>query len=129
MDKINFFALFLLILCLFLLFPLMCDTENKNLGSGFVYNAEHKHILGKIDILPTIISYNYDEHFIVAKQRPQKYNEAIYDKTEYVYPLGCDTIYYWLIIKHEQKVFGAMDYESFQKLKKKYKVPDKLVLE
>lgn len=129
MDKIKIFVLFLLLICFFCFFPQMCDTENKNLGSGFVYNAEHKHILGKIDIPPTIISYNYDKHFIIVKQKPKKNNEAIYDKIEYIYPSGRDTIYYWLIIKEEQKVFGAMDYESFQNLKKKYKVPNKLVLE
>jgi hypothetical protein len=106
----------------------MFDTDSKNLGSGFVYNAEHKDIAGKMDIPPTIISYDYDKNFIIAKQKPKEFNEAIYDKMEYVYPLGRDTVYYWLIIKQEQKVFGALDYDSFQKLKREYNVPDKLIL-
>jgi hypothetical protein len=121
------FGVFLL-LCIFLFFTLMCDTDSKNLGVGFIYNVEHKHIIGKIDIPPTIISYDYDKHFIIVKQKPKEFNEAIYDKMEYMYPLGRDTVYYWLIIKKEQKVFGALDYNSFQKLKKEYKVPDKLIL-
>jgi hypothetical protein len=114
------------LLCFFLLFSQMCDTDSKNLGGGFVYSAEHKHILGKIDIPPTIISYDYDKNFIVAKQKQKKYNEAIYDKMEYVYPLGRDTVYYWLIIKQEQKVFGPLDYGSFQELTQKYNIPNKL---
>lgn len=117
-----------LLLCFFLFFSQMCDTDSKDLGNGFVYNTEHKHILGKIDIPPTVISYDYDKHFIVAKQKPKEFNEAIYDKMEYVYPLGRDTVYYWLIIKQEQKVFGALDYDSFLQLKKEYKVPDNLIL-
>jgi hypothetical protein len=131
MDKMKILKItigIVLLLCFFLFFSLMCDTDSKNLGSGFVYNAKHKHITGKIDIPPTIISYDYDKHFIVAKQKPKEFDEAIYDKMEYVYPLGRDTVYYWLIIKQEQKVFDALDYDSFLKLRKEYKVPDNLTL-
>jgi hypothetical protein len=117
------------LVCLLLFLSQMCDTDSIKLGGGFTYNAENKHILGQnIDIPPTIISYDYDRHFIVAKQKPKKFNEAIYDKMEYIYPLGRDTVYYWLIIKKKKTVFGALDYDSFQKLKKEYNVSDKLVL-
>jgi len=34
-------------------------------------------------------------------------------------------VYYWLIIKQEQKVFGPLGYDSFQQLKKEYNVPNK----
>jgi hypothetical protein len=118
----------LFISILFLFFGQTCDTDSKNLGCDFIYSSEHKHITGKIDIPPTIISYDYDKHFIIAKQKPKEFDEAIYDKMKYVYPLGRDTVYYWLIVKQEQKVFGPLDYDSFQKLKKEYNVPDKLVL-
>jgi energy-coupling factor transporter transmembrane protein EcfT len=64
----------LFILILFLFFWQMCDTDSKTLGSDFIYSAEHKHITGKIDIPPTIISYNYDRNFIIAKQKPKKYH-------------------------------------------------------
>jgi hypothetical protein len=105
----------------------MYDDDSKNLGNDFVYNAEHKHILGKIDIPPTVVSFDYDKHFIIAKQKPTQFHNVIYDKMEYVYPLGRNTIYYWLIIKKEQKVFGPLDSISFQKLKMQYNVADKLV--
>lgn len=121
--------LVILIFVLFLFFSQMCDTDSKKLGSGFVYSAEHKDIRGKIDVPPNILSYDYDKKFIIAKQKPKEHDEAIYDKMEYRYPLGRDTVYYWLIIKKEQKVFGALDYDSFLQLKKEYKVPDNLKLE
>lgn len=114
---------------IFLFISLIYDSDNKKLGDDFVYNAENKHIVGNVDIPPTIISYDYDKHFIIAKQKPKAYNEAIYDKMEYIYPLGRDTIYYWLIIKQEQKVIGPLDYDSFLKLKKEYKVSDSLKLQ
>ena len=119
-----------LFLCLFIFLLLLSGyTDCTDLGSGFSYYDDNKHILGKIDIPPTIISYDYDDDFIVAKQKPQEFNYAIYNKRDYIYPLGRDTVYYWLIIKESQQVIGALDYDSFQELKKKYKVPDKLLLE
>lgn len=114
---------------IFLFISLIYDSDNKKLGDDFGYNAENKHIVGNVDIPPTIISYDYDKHFIIDKQKPKAYNEAIYDKMEYIYPLGRDTIYYWLIIKQEQKVIGPLDYDSFLKLKKEYKVSDSLKLQ
>jgi len=129
-DKIKLYILYLLLPCLlFLVLSQMCDTDNKDLGRGFVYNAEYKHILGRVDIPPTIISYNFNMHFIVAKQKPKRFDDAIYDKMEYVYSQGRDTCYYWLIIKQEQRVFGPLDFNRFQDLKEYYKVPDELTLE
>jgi hypothetical protein len=113
----------------FLFLSLMCDTDSEKIGNGFVYNAEQKHIIGKVDIPPTIISYDYNNDFIVAKQKPKKYNEAIYDEMEYVYPLGRDTVYYWLIIKEKQKIVGPLDYDDFLLLKRAYKVPNNLKLQ
>lgn len=117
-----------LILCIVLFYPLMYKTSTADLGGGFTYGEEQKHILGKIDIPPYVLSYDYDERFIVAKQRPKEYNEAIYDRMEYVYPLGRETTYYWLILKKEQKVLGPLDSNKYEQLKSEYNVSDKLVL-
>lgn len=128
MDKMKIGIL--LMLSIFLLFFSLqiYDFGDINLGNGFVYNEEHKHILGSIDVPPTVISYNYDKHFIVIKQIPKKHNDAIYDKKEYSYPLGRDTTYYWLIIKQEQQVFGPLDYDAFHTLTGTYNVPDHLLI-
>ena len=129
MDKVKIFIIgcgILLFLCLFLFFSQMCDTDSKNLGNGFVYNAEHKHILGNIDIPPAVVSFDYDKNYIIAKQEPVQFHNAIYDKKEYIYPQGRDAIYYWLILKEDQKVFGPLDSIQFLKLRKDYGVPEKL---
>jgi hypothetical protein len=112
----------ILFFCFFLFFSLIYDPDSKDLGNGFVYNAEHKHIVGKIDIPPTVISYDFDKYFIVIKQKPKAFDEAIYDKMEYCYPMGRDTIYYWLIIKKGHCIFGPLDENQFKKLKEKYNV-------
>ncbi len=132
-DKIIYYSVFFL--CLFCLICNACSDYSKNLGEGYTYAHEgtgtncifHEYPTSGGEIPPDVISYAYDKNFIVAKQKPNEFNCA-YEK-EISYPLGRDTIYYWLIIKQEQKVFGALDYDSFLQLKKKYKVLDNLILE
>lgn len=128
MKYVRFISIGLFIFCLFFLFTMVCEPNNKNLGGGFVYSDEHKHIVGKVDIPPIVMAYDYDNDFIIAKQKPKEYDEIIYDTKEYYYPFGRDTIYYWLIIKNQQKVIGPLSFEDFQHLKIKYKVPAKLKL-
>ena len=121
-------SLIILLFILLLFFLQMFDTDSKNLGSSFIYSDVHKHILGKIDIPPTIISYDYDKHFIIVKQKPKKYNEEIYDKIKYIYPLGRDTVYYWLIIKDNHTVYGPLDIDEFNAARNKYNVSTDLKL-
>jgi hypothetical protein len=85
--------------------------------------------MGKIDIPPEVLSYDYDKQFIIVKQKPTKYHYAIYDDKEYVYPSGRDTIYYWLIIKVDEEVLGPLDFDEFKELRKEYGVPNELILE
>jgi hypothetical protein len=125
-TKIILFVIFALIFILFI--PQNCDTDSKRLGNGFVYNAEHKHITGEIDIPPYVLSFDYDKEYVIAKQKPKEYNEVIYDKREYIYPLGRDSIYYWLIIKKEHKVLGPLNLNQFDSLRLHYNVPKELVL-
>ena len=78
------------------------------------------------EMIPSnVLSYNYNSNFIIALQKPKEYDEA-YD-TKYAYPLGRDTVYYWLIIKEKQKAIGPLDSTQFCEARKKYNVPDKLV--
>lgn len=65
-TKIVFLVILIFISFLFL--SQILDTDSKNLGSGFVYDSEHRHITGKIDIPPNIISYDYDKNCIIVKQ-------------------------------------------------------------
>ncbi|MBN2829921.1 MAG: hypothetical protein JXR56_06355, partial [Candidatus Cloacimonetes bacterium] len=75
----------------------------------------------------TILSYDYNKQFIIVKQKPEKHPYAASDRG--IYPAGRDTIYYWLIIKAEEEVLGPLDFEKFKELRKKYGVPNELILE
>jgi hypothetical protein len=118
-------VLMLLIYVLFLFFYDYAD--NKDLGNNFTYFDEQKAIIGKVDIPMTILSYDYNKQFIIVKQKPEKYPYTASDRG--IYPSGRDAIYYWLIIKAEEKVLGPLDFEEFKELRKKYGVPNELVLE
>ena len=87
-----------------LAFSLSSNDEVK-LGNNYIYDAEHQHIIGAIDIPPVIINYKYNEKFIVAKQSPTAFDNVIYDKMKYDYYLGRDTIYYWIIYKQTMSIF------------------------
>jgi len=104
-----------------------------DLGSNYTYsNGYIVQIYGKNlnlkkggEIPSNVISYNYNRRFIVAKQKPKEYDEAW--ETEYIYPLGRDTVYYWLIIKGKKEVLGPLDNIQFCEEINKHKVPDRLV--
>jgi hypothetical protein len=110
------------------------ETTTK-LGSGYIYYRGggdynyiyHENYPRERKIPRNIISYNYKRSgsFIVAKQKPSEYDES-WEK-EVIYPLGRDTVYYWLIIKEDHKILGPLDSIQFCKEIKKYHVPDKLV--
>ena len=143
MRKILSLLFFLLVLLWFLvLFGLTSDTEIKKLGYGFSYASEHKDITGFYlphksktsqpvrSVPPIILSYAYDDQFIIAKQKPAEYDNVMYEFNGKWndYFLGRDTVYYWLIIKKEHKVLGPLDYDKFNELRIDYDVPKKLIL-
>lgn len=102
------------------------------LGCGYAYDDEVKHITGgrSKSIPPRVISYNYSDSFIVVKQIPKEIEDAIYyydsageyQPNAYIYPLGKDTTYYWIIIKPEHKVLGPLELSNFLDAKKLYNI-------
>ena len=135
MGKIGLNICSLFIIFLFSLLFAYCSDYSVHLGNNYTYAHEgiggnrifHEHPAKGGEIPPDVISYGYDKQFIIAKQKPNEFDSAY--ETEYVYSLGRDTVYYWLIIKEEQKVFGPMDINEFNEAKKRYDVPDELKLE
>jgi len=119
----------IILLSIFLIFW----TDNKNLGNGYVYYSDKKMISssnGLFGEIPSVVmSYDYDNNIIIAKQKPLENdpNALLYD-FEYKYFKGYNTIYYWIIIKKENKVIGPMNEEDYIKQRNKYNVPAKLTL-
>jgi hypothetical protein len=112
-----------------------CSDYSENLSGGYTYVHEgggnnyiiHEYPAKGGEIPPTVISFDYNRRFIIAKQKPDlpQYN---FSEKEYIYNRGDNVFYYWLIIKQEQKVIGPLDSIRFLEQRKKYNVPDKLNL-
>ena len=113
-----------------------CSDYSEKLGNGYTFVHEggnnnyifHEYPAKGGEIPPNVISFDYDKHFIIAKQKPMPFQYGYETAEEYANRIDTIAFCYWLIIKQEQKVFGALDYDSFLKLKKEYNVPDKLML-
>ena len=129
--------------CFTFLFLLSCFVVNScgdystNLGDGytFVHEGENwNYIFHGLpseggEITPNVMSFDYDRNFIIAKQKPMPFQYGYETGEEYENRVDTIPVCYWLIIKKEHKTLGPMDYGSFQRLRKQYKVPDKLVIE
>lgn len=113
-----------------------CSSDyTENLGGDYFFRGEGG-LLNDIHcrkanggVIPaTVLDYDYDNEFIIAKQKPKIPQDPLYEK-EYIYKNGCDKVYYWLIIKRDNFVLGPFDFEEFKLVRNKYKVSDNLKLE
>lgn len=103
-----------------------CTSDyNKYLGKGYFYRdegGEIKDILcerpnGK-EIPATILDYVYNDEYIIAKQKPKLPQDPLY-KEEYEYHYGEESLYFWIIIKKKDIIFGPMNKIEFaNKIKK-----------
>ena len=136
MDKIknDFFIVVASLTCL--MFQ-GCSDYSITLGDGYTFVSEggdFNYIFHKVpaeggEIPPNVISFDYDECFIIAKQKPMPFQYGYETAEEYANRTDTVKPCYWLIIKKEHKLLGPMDYDSLCQLKKHCEVSDKLILE
>lgn len=111
-----------------------CSSDDfKNLGNDYFYRNEGGNIkdihckkANGGEIPATVIAYDFDDNFIIAKQKPKLPQDPLYDK-DYEYNRGDKEFYYWLIVKNENLVLGPFNLEEFNIQRSKHKVPAKLV--
>jgi hypothetical protein len=128
--KKNFFFF-----CLILLLLSCTSDVIKDLGEGYFLReegADVKDILcekpnGK-EIPASVIAYDFDKDFIIAKQKPKLPQDPLYDK-KYNYKRGGEEFYYWIINKKKHIVIGPMDKLEFQKEREKHRISESLALE
>lgn len=113
---------------------LQCCTSDytENLGGGYFFRNEGgdlKDILSKEpkggEIPSTVIAFDFDKNFIIAKQRPKLPQDILYKKS-YNYELGANTTYFWLIIKKNRLVLGPLKEKEFREVRKRFEVPESL---
>ena len=132
-DIINTINFYLFIFFIFQIFQDCNYNDDKNLGDGFVYFADHKmisNINGSCGEIPSnVLEYKHDKKFIVATQKPIENNPNVllYD-TAYYYKQGYDNIYYWIILKEEKIIIGPMTKIEFLDVREKYCVSENLTL-
>jgi hypothetical protein len=131
MDKIITLLLLIGIIVLYKGCNIGADSS-KSLSGGYFYRNEGgdiKDILSNKpdggEIPSTVITFDYDKNFIIAKQKPKIPQDPLYSK-DYYYTDGTDQNYFWLIIHDKQLVLGPMMENEFRKARQLYNVPDKL---
>jgi hypothetical protein len=78
-------------------------------------------------IPPNILSYNYNNDYIIAAQKPLDHDEAIYERT-FNYLNGRDKIYYWIIVVDKELCLGPLTISEYEVAKDKYSIPKSLEL-
>ncbi len=106
----------------------------ENLGNDYFYRDEggemkdiHCKKANGGEIPATVVAYDFDDDFIIAKQKPKLPQDPLYDK-DYKYNRGDKEFYYWLIAKNKNLVLGPFNLEEFNIQKNKYKVSSELIL-
>ncbi|MCQ2114928.1 MAG: DUF3997 domain-containing protein [Bacteroidales bacterium] len=106
----------------------LCNQEKYNLGKGYYYVPENRHILSdlncyfstvskpKPDIPPEIKRIVYDRDVILVMQNPGgRYNCGLYNCPS-VFPGSLDSDYYWLIDKRSDQGYGPYLKDDFTKV-------------
>ena len=104
----------------------------EELSGGYFFRSEGDglhdilcHSSGQKDVPADVLSYDYDDNFIIAMQKPAAFEDPLYENT-YEYPQGKDKIYCWLIIHRQEQVLRPLLESEFHLARKKYGVPKDL---
>jgi adenine/guanine phosphoribosyltransferase-like PRPP-binding protein len=112
-----------------------CSSDyTKNLGDDYFYRFEasdlrdiHCERANGGQIPADVVAYDFDDNFIIAKQKPKLPQDPLYGK-DYKYSKGGKEFYYWLIVKKSDVVLGPLSFEAFNNSRIKYKVPRNIML-
>ena len=114
-------VLFVSVFIVLILFFLFSDTGEKDLGDGFTFFEERPSMIyywrkgdtAIVFIPPEVYSYTNTCDYILAKQKPEQFDQIVYAK-HYEYPYGRDTIYYWFVDKKGKKLVGPFLYSEME---------------
>ena len=101
------------------------NNKNIRLNKSYVFvhdGYDNNQIIGDHSIPENVIACVYDSNFIIAKQIPTKYGNAIYEN-EPIYRDGRDWVYFWLIVHRTNTLLGPFRKVEFDSVRAIYKVP------
>jgi len=117
-------------LILILFFSCNFSDESIKLSGGYSFVDEgkkHKVIIGKNNYIPCeVIDYDFDNNFIIVKQKPT--DLCFYGKDSSFYKEGKQFNYYWIIDNSNKLFLGPLNFKEFSNSLKKLNVSDKLKL-
>ncbi|MBE6247429.1 MAG: DUF3997 domain-containing protein [Bacteroidales bacterium] len=125
--------LFFLTIPLWMIFIACTSDMTYRLGDGYVYHNEGgalKRIYctkAKCDVYipPTILSYSYNSTYILAKQKLKLPSLAIEPDYSYNFANSKDSIFYWIINKRENHLYGPLSMREFNVLVDSLQLGDK----
>lgn len=110
------------------------SDSTESLGDEYYYRNEGESVKDILcqkanggEIPATVMSFDFNDEFIIAKQIPKLPQDPMYDN-DYKYNNGNKEYYYWIIIKESNLVLGPLSLEEFKNQKNKYNIPDNLRL-
>lgn len=113
---------------LFYIFLSSCSDSTKELSGNYFLREEGRdlndiscHSATEREIPANIISYNFNDDFIIASQRPKMTDDPLYSETHYLN--GRDSMYFWLIVHKSKLVLGPLTKSQFDKALSNYNVP------
>lgn len=125
------FLFFTISMALLMISVCSCSNDYVNLGKWFRFDVQNEYItsrqigfmypviienqLERRDIPPRVIDYVYDKRYILVKQKPKLPLEQIYyDSDEFSYPMGTDSVYYWIVDKNKGAVLGPFLFDDYK---------------
>ena len=116
------------LIVLFSIFLSSCSDSTKELSGNYCLREECRglndifcHSATGREIPANIISYNFNDDFIIASQRPKMTDDPLYSETHYFN--GRDSMYFWLIVHKSKLVLGPLTKSQFDKALSNYNVP------
>lgn len=136
-KKFNYmkYVFLLLILVFSSCFGYVNSLYYIDLGDDYIYNDKLFYIEGDVNIPSYIISYNFNENFVIALQANYELSEQelefIKDKKEPNYEAfkiakKKGIPFFWIIDKRNDSVFGPLNIQNYLILRKELNIPDEL---
>ena len=105
-----------------------CSDGTKELSGSYFLREEGRDLNDILshsgtgrEIPANILSYNFNNDFIIASQQPNMTDDPLYTETNYLD--GRDSVYFWLIVHNEKLVLGPLNKSQFDEAMLKYNVP------
>ena len=122
-KKAKYLKIILLVIGTIYLLLTFIMPDVKFLGKGYVYHGDARIIYKpktSYSIEPSVIDYKFNRNYIIIMQKLPKYQNVIYKQVDY--PDSSDSVYFYVIEKQTDLIFGPFDSIMFNDCIEKHQV-------